>query len=212
MQELGSVLASWLIQQEILEDAAGVSLEAKWVNRGTDPSYRGSRPSLGSMPEILAVRSTNAPGTQPGVGVRRGLSDAPTSVGPVVTTSIHPVKRRFLLPAVVALGLAAALLLWLRREPSGDDETAGNGASASAVVAPVAAPPPAAEPEPAEPARPQPAAASPEPEAPAPSAASAVLAPPPKAVSRKAARPAPPAKPEKPGTPATKVNDLMSPY
>jgi serine/threonine-protein kinase len=139
MQELGSVLARWLIQQDIFEDAAGVSLEAKWVNRGTDPSYRGSRPSLGSMPEILAVRSTNAPGTQPGVGVRRGLSDAPTSVGPVVTTSIHPVKRRFLLPAVVALGLAAALLLWLR---AGDDETAGNGASASAVVAPVAAPPP----------------------------------------------------------------------
>jgi serine/threonine-protein kinase len=209
MQELGTVLARWLIQQDIFEDAAGVSLEAKWVNRRTDPSYRGSRPSLGSMPEILAVRSATPVGTQPGIGVRRGLSDAPTSVGPVVTTSIHPAKRRFLLPAAVALGLAAALLLWLRWEPSGSDEAGSTAANASAVVAPVSAPP-AAAPEQLEPA--QPALVSPEPETPAPSAAPPVISAAPTTVSRKAARPVKPVKPEKPGAPATKASDLMSPY
>jgi serine/threonine-protein kinase len=55
MQELGTALAHWLIQQGIFEDAAGGSLEAKWVNRRTDPSYRYSRPSLGSIPGVFPV-------------------------------------------------------------------------------------------------------------------------------------------------------------
>jgi eukaryotic-like serine/threonine-protein kinase len=206
MQELGGVLARWLIQQDIFEDAAGVSLEAKWVNRGTDPAYRGSRPSLGSMPEILAVRSATPVGTQPGIGVRRALSEAPTSVGPVVTTSIHPIKRRFLLPAVVAVGLVVALLLALRWEPAAGDETASPAVHPSA-AAPVALPLPTA-PVPAEAVRLEPVPV-PSSEAPLPSAGQPPIE---IRTGRQMARPTKPARPQKPGAPAVKADDLMSPY
>jgi serine/threonine protein kinase len=214
MQELGGALARWLIQQDIFEDAAGVSLEAKWVNRRTDPAYRGSRPSLGSIPEILAVRSATPVGTQPGVGLRRALSEAPTSVGPVVTTSIHPVKRRLLLPVAVALGVAAALLLWLRWERTAEDEAAGATVQPSAVATPVGVPIPTA-PVPTEAIPPEPEPVAEAPEAPLPSATQPPLDIRPVRAGAKPARPTKPtkpAKPEKPGAPAAKANDLMTPY
>jgi outer membrane biosynthesis protein TonB len=165
------------------------------------------------------VRSATPVGTQPGVGLRRALSEAPTSVGPVVTTSIRPVKRRFLLPVAVALGVAAALLFWLRWEPAADEGAASATAQPSAVAAPVGLPIPTA-PEPADALRPEPAEAlrlEPEPaaempEAPVPSVTQRPIEIRPVKAATKPARPTKPAKPEKPAAPAAKANDLMSPY
>jgi serine/threonine protein kinase len=216
MQELGAALARWLIQQDIFEDAAGVSLEAKWVNRRTDPTYRGSRPSLGSISEVMAVRSATPVGTHPGIGVRLGLAEAPTSVGPVVTTSVHPVKRRFLLPAVVAVGLAAALFFWLRWEPAPPGNTA-NAAEQPSAVAPFVEPPTPAAPPPAETVAVEPPGLAEKSEAPEPSATPESSEARPQVTSKtarpaKPAKPQKPAKPEKPGAPATRTDDLMSPY
>jgi eukaryotic-like serine/threonine-protein kinase len=210
MEELGAVLARWLIQQDIFEDASGGSLEMKWVKRRTDPTYRGSRPSLGSVPEIIPVRSSVPSGTQAGVGVRLQLSEAPTSVGPVVAPSNRPAKRRLLLPVAAALGLSAALFLWLRWEPS---EQAKSGASDR---------PPATVPKVEEKGPSAPAAAPPSP----PSVEVDALAPSASAESpadetptgRKSLRPVKPAKTAKsakvakPAAPETKVDDLMSAY
>jgi serine/threonine-protein kinase len=210
MQELGSALARWLIQQDIFEDAAGGSLEMKWVNRRTDPSYRGSRPSLGSIPEIIAVRSSAASGTQPGVGGRRLFSEEPASVGPVVTTSIHPVKPRWLLPGAAAVALSALLLLWLRWEPGGTQKADGVAAHPSALApsAPLSPVPTATEP-PA-PAPILTAAAPVTADAPAPSAQETTSE---KPAVRGARRNARPQKPAKPAASAGKANlDLMSPY
>jgi eukaryotic-like serine/threonine-protein kinase len=200
MQELGAALARWLIQQDIFEDAAGGSLEMKWVNRRTDPSYRGSRPSLGSMPEIVTVRPSSASGTQPGIGVRKALAEAPTSVGPVVTASIHPSKHRLLLPAAALLALVAILLVWLRSESS-TPKTETAPSHPSTVALPAAAPLPPA------PANvPAPAEALPS----APSVAKSTLE---KQAPTPARRNARPQKPAKPAAPAAKGGlDLMTPY
>ena len=40
MAELGKALAHWLLSQGITEDMCGVSLEAKWLGRSTDPPSR----------------------------------------------------------------------------------------------------------------------------------------------------------------------------
>jgi serine/threonine-protein kinase len=205
MPELGGALARWLIQQDVFEDAAGGSLEMKWVNRRTDPSYRGSRPSLGSIPEILPVRSTATSSTQPGIGARRALSEAPASVGPVVTPSMRAAKRRFVLPAVAAaVALAAVLLFWLRGSPA--DEPAP--ALADRTVAPPLAAP----------LQPAPTATSPAPsgvaqaDRPSPSALPSNRERSPAAQSRKGARPAKPTKPGKTAAPASKTDDLMRAY
>jgi serine/threonine protein kinase len=208
MQELGAAMARWLIQQDIFEDAAGGSLEMKWVNRGTDPSYRGSRPSLGSIPEIIPVRPSAASGTQPGLGGRRAFAEAPTSVGPVVTTSIHPPRHRWLLPVAAAVALSAVLLLWLRWEPGGAQKADGAAAHPSA-EAPAAPLPPA----PAVTAPPAPtltAAAPATLDAPAPSARELTSEKPVAPAARRNARPQ---KPAKPATPAARGDlDLMTPY
>ena len=46
MAELGKALAHWLLSQGITEDMCGVSLEAKWLGRSTDPPSRASRASF----------------------------------------------------------------------------------------------------------------------------------------------------------------------
>ena len=47
MSQFGRALAEWLAAQGVAEDACGVSLETKWLNRNTDPQARvaGREPS-----------------------------------------------------------------------------------------------------------------------------------------------------------------------
>jgi len=176
MQELGTALAHWLIQQGIFEDAGGGSLEAKWVNRRTDPAYRYSRPSLGSLPGTPASGTTpapawpdSAPGSGSGPRGRPVASESPTSVGPVVTGAERRVPRRLLLPAAGVLTIGALLFLLLR--PSSDETTVHKDTSPSrpAAAAPALAQPepvgPLAVPEPAPPRVPATAAEAPEPSA-----------------------------------------------
>ena len=114
MQELGEALARWLQKHGAFEDAAGGSIEAKWLSRRTEPGYRQSQPSLGS---IAGYPTTTPDGTRPASPstARRLAAEAPTSFGPVVTKSNLRATRRLLVPAGLALLLIAGLstrLLW----------------------------------------------------------------------------------------------------
>jgi serine/threonine-protein kinase len=224
MQDLGSALAHWLIQQGLFEDAAGGSLEAKWVYRRTDPSYRGSRPSLGSIPGIAP--GTPTPGL-PGAASplifgsaltprpERGAagSEAPTSVGPVVTGAERSPRLRLLVPvALGAVALLAGLGVWIAGRPA--SPPSAQAPPHSVQVAPIP-PAPSTEPETEEE---QAEEIEPEfPAAPPPSALVSALeapaAPPPqrKSVSRPR-RSAPKKAPPPSGSGAKPRLDLMTPY
>jgi serine/threonine-protein kinase len=53
MSHLGRALAQWLVSQGISEDACGVSLEAKWLSRTTDPLARGYCPQLNCNQKLI---------------------------------------------------------------------------------------------------------------------------------------------------------------
>jgi len=112
MGELGQALAAWLMSQGIFEDVSGVSLDAKWIARSSQPSpQRASRASFASLA-----------GIPPDSGVRM----APLALGaaPTVNLALSPVPvatrpKRGLQPRVwIALAVFAvatggvALLAW----------------------------------------------------------------------------------------------------
>ncbi len=109
MQALGEALAMWLLKQGVFEDAAGNSVEAKWVHRSKDAStLRQSRPSLGSIPGI-ATPAAGLPHAGPSTPTERRLAgEAPTSVGLVVSGTDWRKRGRVALPIAV---LVAFVLL-----------------------------------------------------------------------------------------------------
>ncbi len=114
MQELGEALARWLQKQGVFEDAAGNSIEAKWLPRRTENGYRQSQPSFGSIPGFATTTPDGAQPPSPSTA-RRLAAEAPTSFGPVVTKSGLRAKRRLLVPAALGAVLVAAVsarLLW----------------------------------------------------------------------------------------------------
>ena len=151
MQDLGEALASWLIKHGVFEDAAGGSVEAKWVLRRSDPgAVRQSRASFGSIPGVSSTKPGLAGASLHSATERRLVAEAPTSVGPVITSSAPPAhrKRRLLLPlslATVAVGMLLANWLLTRPLPSAGSPTASRPSDATgAAPASVSAPPRAA--------------------------------------------------------------------
>jgi serine/threonine-protein kinase len=120
MHDLGAALARWLLKQGVFEDAAGGSIEAKWLAPRTDPAGRQSRPSLGSIPGYSATMP-GAEGSPKTSTARQRAAEAPTSFGPVVASTGRRVKRRFLVPiaaAVVPLAALSLRLLWHATPPA----------------------------------------------------------------------------------------------
>jgi serine/threonine-protein kinase len=195
MQALGEALALWLLKQGVFEDAAGNSVEAKWLHRSTDVStLRQSRPSLGSIPGIAAP-TANLLHTGPSTPTERRLAaEAPTSVGPVVSGTDWRKRRRVALPLALLAAFALVVALAVRAARTLDR------AAPPRPLAPTLSPPSAAvalpdAPEPLVPASEEPRSPSPKTEAPAP-----------RPRGRAARRDKAPAAPAKPAL------DLMSPY
>jgi serine/threonine protein kinase len=114
MQELGEALARWLQKHGVFEDAAGNSIEAKWISRRTDGAYRQSQPSFTSIPGYATTTPEGVRPASPSTA-RRLAAEAPTSFGPVVTKSRLRAKRRLLVPAALVFSLlvgVSARLLW----------------------------------------------------------------------------------------------------
>jgi eukaryotic-like serine/threonine-protein kinase len=236
MGQMGKALASWLCERGISEDACGVSLEARWLSRTSDPTSPGrmSRTSApDSWPEPPSgVRSVSG---SLGAGAGRlslGASAAKLGNAPTVphaknagtpfslantSTELPAHKRRLYLGlAGGAIGLAL-LLGWFGAAHSTGAEVE-NGAA-------TALPPPATaalRPEQLAPVILAPAPTSvPAPPA-APEASASVRARPleagrstrpvaPAAAAKGGPRAEPVAKPQ-PGTPAPPRSDLISPY
>jgi len=110
MGEVGQALAAWLMSQGIFEDVTGVSLDAKWISRSSQPSaQRASRASFASLA-----------GIPPESGVRMAqtaLGGAPTvnlALSPVaVPTQSKPVwqPRIWIALAVFAVATGGAVML-----------------------------------------------------------------------------------------------------
>ena len=90
MAELGKALAHWLLSQGITEDMCGVSLEAKWLGRSTDPPSRASRasfpdfertPHSGLRPTLPIPRTSTVPPPDTSRPVSTPVL-APTRCGP----------------------------------------------------------------------------------------------------------------------------------
>jgi serine/threonine-protein kinase len=117
MGHMGAALAQWLIDQGVHEDACGVSLEAKWLNRTTDGQPWPSRVSRSSNPSswpeppsgVRAVRSDIANAATVHVGAD---SNAPTSLTAAVGLARLRTPQGYLsvLGAAIVLVLVA---LWL---------------------------------------------------------------------------------------------------
>jgi serine/threonine-protein kinase len=105
MQELGVALARWLKNQGVAEDAAGASLDTKWLNRRSDPAGRRSRPSLGSIPDGLFSPAS-------GVAVTMRAPKATDSATPTSAPAAEP-ERVLGMPRRIAAVLAAAIALVL---------------------------------------------------------------------------------------------------
>jgi serine/threonine-protein kinase len=151
MQDLGVALARWLKNQGVAEDAAGASLDTKWLNRRSDPAGRRSRPSLGSIPDALFSPAS-------GVAVTVRAPKATDSATPASAPAAEPervlrVPRR--IAAVLATAIALVLLFFvylvLRTpvvpkepevavQPPAAPEPVKAPAPASAVAAPLAEP------------------------------------------------------------------------
>jgi serine/threonine-protein kinase len=156
MQELGIALAGWLKRQGVLEDAAGASLDTKWLNRRSDPAGRLSRPSLGSIPD-----GAFSPASGVAVTVRAPKatdSATPASLPKAPPYVVFGMPRRI---AAFAGAFIAALVLLvvylLLRTPAAreDPEMAAQPPAApeplkAPLAAPLAVPTPGPEPAPPE--------------------------------------------------------------
>jgi serine/threonine-protein kinase len=198
MQELGVALAGWLKNQGVAEDAAGASLDTKWLNRRSDPAQRRSRPSLGSIPD-----GAFSPASGVAVTVRAPKasdSTTPTSVPPAKPDLVFGMPRR--IAGLFGAGVAVVLLFFaylLMRPPHVPKEPAVAVQPPPAAPEPVKAPPPVA---------PVAAPIVPQPEP------SSAATPPSARVTKPETRrpPAPPKKaaPESSGRPPS--SDLIAPY
>jgi serine/threonine-protein kinase len=222
MSELGRALAQWLLAQGFSEDACGVSLEAKWLSRTTDPAGRISRSAPpDSWPEppsgVRAVRRElataetvlEAPSSQ------ASRAGTPVSISSVGTP---PSRRRQLLAGFAALLSGSSVAWWLSSsepasrageltEPAAvrGDVAAARGEAASATPALGVAPTPI----PAPSAVPAASAAPPPPVASSPPVVKGGAKP--NDAERPLTRSSPQAEPPKAAPPAP-ASDLLAPY
>jgi hypothetical protein len=115
MLELGEELARWLLKQGIFEDAAGGSIEAKWVLRRSDPATRQSRSSFASLHDIPAASSVLGPVRPHATTERRFALEEPASLGAVVTGVARRGRHRALYAVVGAFALLVMLVLFTLR-------------------------------------------------------------------------------------------------
>jgi serine/threonine-protein kinase len=231
MGQMGRALALWLFEQGVTEDACGVSLEARWLSRTSEPTHPGhiSRSSSpGSWPEPPSgVRAISGK-----LGAKLGHAttvDVSNSAGtPVALASAKPVvsarERRAYLLAAAALVVAALVIAWLglsRGQVARDRPALPPSAAVPAVPANDARPEPAVAPAPQ--ALPPAPAATVRVESAAPQAPAKVEA---RGAASKPAAPAAVVKPAQtepapattavpaaaPATPATPAWDLLAPY
>jgi serine/threonine-protein kinase len=217
---MGKAMAAWLSAQGVSDDACGVSLEARWLSRPTDPTSlsRSSRTSSpDSWPEppsgVRAVSSSL--GLAPTVALAR-QSVTPYSATPAPVALSTQKQRLYLGIAGVAI-LAALVLGWFAATHT--DATREESSAATALPAPVAREQPVAvEPRSTPSAAAPSVRAQPTPEpvraqkaAPSSSGAATIRKGTAPAIQSKTA-PAPEAQPAAPSAPATPKSDLISPY
>lgn len=146
MQALGEALAVWLLRHAVFEDVTGGSLETRWVNRrGDSNAQRQSRASFGSIPNFDPASSPGRVTTDPhSPTARRRAGEAPTSVGPVVTTSGRPPRRlsRWALAGGGLALLVGAVLLLRPSTPRAEASSSRADTIATARVAVETSPPP----------------------------------------------------------------------
>lgn len=112
---MGRMLAAWLIDQGIGEDACGASLETRWLSRSANPAARGARSSIpDGWPEPPSgVRTIGAKlGFAPTVQVGKGAG-TPHSLARTKAPPSGANQRKLLLwsAAVVAATVAGLALL-----------------------------------------------------------------------------------------------------
>jgi serine/threonine-protein kinase len=111
MSLMGRALARWLSEQGISEDACGVSLEARWLSRSTDPAALG-RVSRSSSPDSWpeppsGVRAVSSRfGNAPTVPL---VKHASTPYSLASSSAPLPARKRHLLLGGAALATVAAL-------------------------------------------------------------------------------------------------------
>ncbi len=219
--QLGKALAGWLSAQGINEDACGVSLEARWLSRTTDPSPLG-RVSRSSIPDSWpappsGVRTIS--GANWGVGSKH-MGNAPTvplakhagtpyAMG--TTSAQRPDRKRslYLFGALVATAVAALLFGWLA---ASRPRALAEPAAVTAALPPTAQLPTKQAEEAAAPTASPNVAATPAAPQPPPTAARVDKA---QSSSKAAARQGqngPPATNAPPKGPAPPSSDLLSPY
>jgi serine/threonine protein kinase len=156
MHELGVALAAWLKHRGVVEDIVGASLDAKWLNRRSDPAGRLSRPSLGSIPD-----GAFSPASGVAVTVRAPRPTDSATPEPAPTTTERGLASWTRLPRVALLVTAAFALLGVlyimsrTPEPASDAPAPVRPTAAAESFDPATAPPPAPV---AEPLSPTPAA------------------------------------------------------
>jgi eukaryotic-like serine/threonine-protein kinase len=213
MGELGRALATWLVAQGIQEDACGVSLESKWLDRATGMHARpfgdGSSSELEAMPQsgVRGARiARGAAATQPPPGQTIPPMSTPWSpaVGRPGGRAVYAVL------GAVALLVAGGILL-LRKPSTSHGSELGTGASPSGVGPASELPTPVAESTKVlAPAGSVEGATAVPPSAPSLSVSSATKAPAPRAGAGRA--PASPAQKKGKSAKSEPGSDLLAPY
>jgi eukaryotic-like serine/threonine-protein kinase len=219
---MGKAMATWLSAQGVTEDACGVSLEARWLSRPTDPTALGRPLRASSSPDSWPEPPSGVRGVSSSLGLAPTVAVARQSVTPYSTTNAPPSlsaqKQRFYLGIAGLAILAAVLLGWLgatHPEAPREERNAAAPAVAPVVREPTAVAEPASAPRAAapnvsavptrlDPVRP-PKAAPPTSAVPTGKGVAA-------ATDGKAQPHPPEVQPAAPSSPATPKSDLLSPY
>jgi serine/threonine protein kinase len=113
MLELGEELARWLLKQGVFEDAAGGSIEAKWVLRRSDPAAtRQSRSSFASLHDGPSASPALGPVRPHATTERRFELEEPASLGAVVTGVDRRGRQRALYAVVGAAAVLVVIVLF----------------------------------------------------------------------------------------------------
>jgi eukaryotic-like serine/threonine-protein kinase len=218
---MGKAMATWLSAQGVSEDACGVSLEARWLSRPTDPTAL-SRPSRTSSPDSWPEPPSGIRAVSSSLGLAPTVAVARQSVTPYSATRapvpLSTQKQRLYLGIAGAAILAALLLGWFGVTHT--DATRDESAAAAPLPPPVAreqaaAVQPRSTPSAATPSvraqatTPEPVRA---PKAAASSSGTATISKGTAPIIQSKTAPAPEAQPVAPSAPATPKSDLISPY
>ncbi|HVY30619.1 MAG TPA: serine/threonine-protein kinase [Polyangiaceae bacterium] len=236
MGQMGRALATWLHERGITEDACGVSIEARWLSRPSDPTYPGrvtrssSPDSWPEPPSGVRAVSGGIPGRQLGHATTVEASKSagtPVALVGTLSQAPSPRERRAYLLAAAAVALATVTLAWFALRPPPTNEPPARASASGPVDAraettpqsPVAPRPQEPAAVPAPPAAPAPQAIE---QTPAPAAVPAPMTAKDAKLRSNAAAKAVPAKPatapaKEPAPAAAKpapkpASDLLSPY